>query len=138
MGYDHVIPELLMKLKKELELKKDRIYLEIQGSGFETRSYSYIDDFLNALDIALRTSRSDEIFNIGSDDEISIINLVQEMSKIINKEIVVIPNLQIKTEGSTDRRVPNIEKILKLGYRQSVSLQEGLKHMIRNYIGLDL
>jgi nucleoside-diphosphate-sugar epimerase len=60
------------------------------------------------------------------------------MGKIINREIVVTPNLQMKQEGSTDRRIPNIEKILELGYRQSVSLDEGLKHMIRNYIGINI
>jgi UDP-glucose 4-epimerase len=138
MGYDHVIPELLMKLKKEIEQKKERIQLEIQGSGFETRAYCYIDDFLKALDIVNNTSESNEIFNIGSGEEISIFNLVQEMGKIINREIVVTPNLQMKQEGSTDRRIPNIEKILELGYRQSVSLDEGLKHMIRNYIGINI
>ena len=138
MGYDHVIPELLLKLKKELELNKERIHLEIQGSGFETRSYSYIDDFLKALDIVINTSKSNEIFNIGSDEEISIFKLVQEMGKILNREIVVVPNIQMKQEGSTDRRVPNIKKILELGYRQSVSLDEGLKHMIRNYIGINI
>ena len=41
MGFDHVIPELMMKSLKA----KNKITIE--GSGKETRSFCYIDDFLN-------------------------------------------------------------------------------------------
>ena len=44
MGNEHVIPEFLNRFKK-LKGKKFRI----QGSGAETRSFIYIDDFVQAF-----------------------------------------------------------------------------------------
>ena len=69
MGFDHVIPELMMKSLKA----KNKITIE--GSGKETRSFCYIDDFINGLIILIKKKINGfNIFNIGNDHEISIRN----------------------------------------------------------------
>ena len=46
MGNDHVLPELITKIKKQ---KKKKIKLEIFGSGEESRSFIYIDDAVEGI-----------------------------------------------------------------------------------------
>ena len=48
MGNDHVIPQFINSIIPQL--KNSEIKLEIQGSGDETRSFIYIDDFIFSAD----------------------------------------------------------------------------------------
>ena len=116
MGFDHVIPELMMKSLKA----KNKITIE--GSGKETRSFCYIDDFLNGLIILIKKRINGfNIFNIGNDYEISINNLTKLIIKNSKKNLLV-QNKKLRT-GSSKRRCPDIKKIKKLGYKPIVSLE---------------
>ena len=47
MGDDHVLPELITKIKRKKKNKK--ITIKIFGSGNESRSFIYIDDAINGI-----------------------------------------------------------------------------------------
>ena len=128
MGYDHVIPEFISRFKKINN--KNRKFI-IKGSGQETRSFIYIDDFINAFDLIIKKGKHLNIYNIGTSEEIKISNLVFRISKIFKKKIVL-HRTQI-AEGSTKRRSPNILKIRKLGFRQKYNLNLGLQKTINWY-----
>ena len=122
MGFDHVITELMMKSLKA----KNKITIE--GSGKETRSFCYIDDFLNGLIILIKKRINGfNIFNIGNDYEISINNLTKLIIKNSKKNLLV-QNKKLRT-GSSKRRCPDIKKIKKLGYKPIVSLETGIEKM---------
>ena len=122
MGFDHVIPELMMK---SLNAKNK---ITIEGSGKETRSFCYIDDFLNGLIILIKKRINGfNIFNIGNDYEISINNLTKLIIKNSKKNLLV-QNKKLRT-GSSKRRCPDIKKIKKLGYKPIVSLETGIEKM---------
>lgn len=122
MGFDHVIPELMVKSLKA----KNKITIE--GSGKETRSFCYIDDFLNGLIILIKKRINGfNIFNIGNDYEISINNLTKLIIKNSKKNLLV-QNKKLRT-GSSKRRCPDIKKIKKLGYKPIVSLETGIEKM---------
>ena len=48
MGWEHVIPQFINKMEKLSRQAKDEVEFPIQGSGSETRSFIYIDDFTDA------------------------------------------------------------------------------------------
>ena len=122
MGFDHVIPELMMKSLKA----KNKITIE--GSGKETRSFCYIDDFLNGLIILIKKKINGfNIFNIGNDYEISIKNLTKLIIKNSKKNLLI-QNKKLRT-GSSKRRCPDIKKIKKLGYIPLVNLETGIEKM---------
>ena len=122
MGFDHVIPELMMKSLKA----KNKITIE--GSGKETRSFCYIDDFLNGLIILIKKKINGfNIFNIGNDYEISIKNLTKLIIKNSKKNLLI-QNKKLRT-GSSKRRCPDIKKIKKLGYKPLVNLETGIEKM---------
>lgn len=117
MGYDHVIPEFIQRiLSKEDPFK---IY-----GGNETRSFCYIDDFIDGISRLMFCDEANQIYHIGNPSEIKIIDLAKMMFDLFNHnpELEICPSL----EGSVMRRCPDISKLQKLGYNPRVSLEEGL------------
>ena len=128
MGYDHVIPEFIYRF---IKMKKKDNKFKIKGSGNETRSYIFIDDFVIAFDLILKKGKHLNIYNIGTDEEIKISHLALKISKFFNKKIILRRTKIAK--GSTIRRCPNIRKIEKLGFRQKCKLNLGLLKTINWY-----
>ncbi len=124
MGTEHVIPELIKKIIV-LNLKSKKIIdLPIQGNGNDTRSFIYIDDFVEGLMLLLKKGKNKEIYNIGTEEEITIKGLVSLLSKVINKQIEIITGK--KPKGSVSRRCPNMTKLFSLGFSPKYSILEGL------------
>ena len=125
MGSNHVIPELISKIIKSKKI------IDIQGTGNQTRSFCYIDDFIKGFNILLQKGKNKNIYNIGSNEELKIIHLAEKLIQISKK------NLNIKKTkkiiGSPERRKPNIKKISKLGYKPSISLNKGLNNTFKWY-----
>jgi len=120
MGTLHVIPELFEKVQKA----KDGS-LTLKGDGSHTRSFCYISDFVEAINLIMTSSASNAIFNIGTTEEVSIHELAL---RILHELGVQIPLKFSETPlGETSRRVPDISGIRELGFKEGVSLVEGLK-----------
>lgn len=135
MGWEHVIPQLVLRLKKLIEKQAHSrvpIRLPIQGTGRETRAFCYIDDFTRGLLTVFEKGEHLEIYNIGTQEETSILTLVKELSDYFHKKIVIIPGKLAK--GGTPRRCPDISKIRQLGYKPRFSLSEGLAKTARWYL----
>ena len=125
MGVEHVIPELIGKI---LNSQKK---INIKGNGDQTRAFIYIDDFISALNLLIFKGKSKEIYNIGNSEEIKIKDLTEKIINLINS------NIKIETssapKGETNRRCPNNDKIIKLGYKQKITINHGLKKVINWY-----
>jgi len=131
MGYNHIIPEICGKILKAIKIKNQKeITIDIEGSGNETRSFCYIDDAIRAI-IKITNSSKDQIFNIGNEDEIKIIDLIKKMLKILNVKGKI--NKGPLKLGSVKRRCPDIKKLKKNGYSQLVDIDSGLKKTIDWY-----
>lgn len=120
MGQEHVIPTFINKINKI----KNKGRLKIKGNGQETRSFIYIDDFIDGLYTVITKGKHLNIYNIGKNEEITIHNLANRIAKLMNKKIVIDysnPHL-----GGTSRRCPDIKKIQKLGFKSKISLDDGI------------
>ncbi len=122
MGNEHVIPELIFKVKNA---KKS---INIKGSGQQTRSFIYIDDFLDAFHLIFKKGKNLNIYNIGTKEQIKILDLAKVIIKTSNKK------LKIKkgkiANGGTEKRTPNISKIQKLGFKQKFNIKKGINLVI--------
>jgi len=83
------------------KLKKDPFNLEILGDGTQTKSYLYIDDCIDAIETAWKTTRAKgnrvEIYNIGSENQIS----VSRIAEIVIEEMRL-KNVNISYTGGVD------------------------------------
>jgi len=120
MGLDHVIPEFIKKFKK-LSNKN----FKIQGTGNEIRSFIYIEDFIQAFNLILNRGKHLNIYNIGTSEKVKIKDLAYKLSKILKKKIIL--KKSSLTKGSTKIRVPDINKIKKIGFKQKYNLEKGLR-----------
>jgi nucleoside-diphosphate-sugar epimerase len=119
MGFGHVIPELFLKISDV----KERQFV-IKGDGLQMRSFCNIKDFTAAFERLFSSPVKSGIYNIGTQDEVSILDLASRIRNLCesDKEILTSP----EPMGETSRRVPDIEKLKELGYAPTVTLDEGL------------
>jgi nucleoside-diphosphate-sugar epimerase len=123
MGYEHVIPEFINRFKSTKSQN-----FKIQGTGNEIRSFIYIKDFIDAFNLILKRGKHLNIYNIGTNEKIRIKDLAYKLSRILKKKI----NLKKTSlaKGGTKVRVPNIQKIKKLGFKAKFNLDKGLRQIL--------
>ena len=125
MGNEHVIPELINKVKNLNSKGK----LKIQGSGKETRSFIHIEDFCRAFDLLIKKGKHLNIYNLGTEERVSINKLLKYIKKCSDKKFSILKG-PIK-KGGTQHRCPNISKIKKLGFKQKIKLLNGINQLIK-------
>lgn len=110
--------------------------LTIKGTGDQTRSFCFVNDLVRGLaDIITKSNVSGDVFNIGNDYEISIIDLAMIVCDILNRQLDVKYLPAMKDEPK--RRRPDLSKIKsRLGWKSSTNLKEGLIKTI-NYFSAD-
>jgi len=100
--------------------------IEIQSGGGSIRSYLYATDLCSSLWALLIRGQTARAYNVGSDHEVTIRELANEVANCANQNAKVII-YGINTAENVKRYVPSVEKIFKeLGISQSVSLQRAL------------
>ncbi|WP_347924944.1 NAD-dependent epimerase/dehydratase family protein [Pontimicrobium sp. SW4] len=123
---DFVIPKFL-----KAALKNEPIY--IYGDGQQTRSFCFVDDNIETCIKALKDPKChNEVINIGSDKEITVLELANTIIRVSNSnsEIIHAPALK---EGDMARRCPDTSKMKALLGKEQISLEEGLKLLIDFY-----
>ena len=104
--------------------------LTIFGDGFQTRSFCYVTDQVEGLlRLAFLEEAKRELVNIGSDEEITILELAKLIEELTNSSSEI--NFHPLPKDDPPRRKPDITKAKKiLKWEPKVKLEEGLSHMI--------
>lgn len=124
MGWEHVIPQFILRMRRLSNSDDKIIKFPIQGSGDETRSFAFIDDFVAGLLKVIEKGKHMEIYNIGTNEEVSIKKVAENVASYFKKNIITIPGKI--AEGGTPRRLPDITKLKGLGYKPKTKLKEGI------------
>src|SRR5207247_4012748 len=97
--------------------------ITVYGNGKQSRCFGYVGDVVGALiKLVDHGDAVGEVFNIGSNEEITILELAQRVKKLTRSEseIVFVPYDEAYEEGFEDmpRRIPDISKVSALvGFR---------------------
>ena len=114
-------------VKQYLEMKDITIY----GKGDQTRSFCYVSDMVSGIIKCMNSSYTQPI-NLGNPDEITIIQLAENIKKLLPEfksefKFVTLP------EDDPTQRKPNISLAKKiLDWTPTVSLTEGLHLIIQD------
>ena len=121
---DFVLPKFL----QAAYANKD---ITLYGDGLQTRTFCYVDD---NIDTTIKTMESNEALNdtinVGSDKEITILDLAKLIIRLTgsSSKIIHLPPLM---EGDMTRRLPDTRKMKEIINRPLISLEEGIKMMIK-------
>jgi UDP-glucuronate decarboxylase len=123
---DFVVPRFL-----KAALRNEPIY--IYGDGLQTRSFCYVEDNVDTCIKAMSdVSCLNDVINVGSDKEQSVLSLAQEIIMLANSTstIIYLPALE---EGDMMRRCPDTSKMKKVLGRELMSLEEGILKLVDYY-----
>jgi nucleoside-diphosphate-sugar epimerase len=133
MGREHVIPQFVLRMKEAAERQPDGVIdFPIQGTGEETRSFIYIDDFSRALLRVITQGERLGIYHIGTEREVSIRELAHIVAHACGREIRIVGGDLLA--GSTPRRCPDIHKLRGLGFEPEVTLEDGVRRTAEWYL----
>lgn len=110
--------------------------ITVFGDGTQSRCFTHVADVVGALTkLAEHPAAVGEVYNIGSTQEVSIMELAELIRTLTRSEsrIVTVPYNEAYEEGFEDmmRRVPDLTKVNKLiGYAPSYKLEEILSSVI--------
>ena len=98
--------------------------LTVYGSGWQTRSFTYVDDTVEGI-VRLLYSGVTHPINIGSQEEITIMDFAQEIIKLTNSSSII--EHQPLPEDDPKNRQPDITLARQLlGWEPKVSRTDGL------------
>jgi UDP-glucose 4-epimerase len=113
--------------------------IPIHGDGQQTRTFTYISDTVDGIYAAVtRPEANGEIFNIGAEHEITILELAERIKKLsgtggdLKVEFIPYEDLSDQKYEDVRRRVPDTslaEQLLEV--KAQVELDEGLRRTIR-------
>jgi UDP-glucose 4-epimerase len=131
MGAEHVIPQFVARMKALQSHPTDPVPFAIQGTGHQTRSFVFIDDFIDGIRLVLARGEHLGIYHIGTLEEVSIEALARMVAEYFGRPIEIVPGPA--AGGAATRRCPDITKMTKLGYRPRFTLREALPGVVRWY-----
>ncbi len=119
----HVIPGLISRMNHAKE-KGDKVF-KIWGSGKPLREFLYVDDLSSCIDFILKNNIEVDLINIGSGEEISILDLAEKIKKVIGYHGEL--SFDDSKPDGNPRKFLDSSIINKLGWSPKISLDEGLK-----------
>jgi UDP-glucose 4-epimerase len=103
----------------------------IFGDGSQSMDFVYVEDVARVNLLAAESEISDDVFNVGSGTQTSLYELCMLLLKLTGSSQQ--PEYRApRSVGNVQRRRAAIDKAAKLlGFRSSVSLEEGLRRLIQ-------
>jgi GDP-L-fucose synthase len=118
----HVLPALLRKAHEaKVSGAKE---LVVWGSGKPRRELLHVDDLAAACLFLLQHYDSPEIINVGWGEDISIRELAELVCEIVGFEGKL--SWDTSKPDGTPRKLLDVSKLRKLGWRPSITLREGI------------
>ena len=115
--------------------------LKVYGDGSQTRCFCHVDDVTDALvKLTLRSAHAGEVFNLGSDEEISMNDLAHRVIALAgSKSLIEHVPYEVAYGRSFDdlpRRVPNLDRIrAAIGFAPKLKLDQIISSVIEEFRG---
>lgn len=126
----HVIPSLIMKYHNAKLNGTERI--ELWGSGKPLREFIYVDDLADACVFVMKNYSGEEHINIGTGEEISILELALLISKTVGYEGEIVCDTT-KPDGKM-RNFIDSSRLREMGWKPVYMLENGIKKVYDLYL----
>ncbi len=124
---EKLIPFFISKL-----LKNEKV--PVYGDGLNVRDWLYVYDHCSAIDTVLHKGKTGEVYNIGGHNEKTNIEITKLIIKAMNKDESSIEYVQDRPGHDRRYAICNDKIQSELGWRPSVTFEEGIKLTINWYL----
>ena len=130
LASSHVLPALIRKAHEAKRMGAGSI--EIWGTGTPRREFLHVDDLADACVFLLQHYSQEQHINIGSGEDLPILELARMVCGIVGFEGDITKDLS-KPDG-TPRKLMSSAKLEQLGWRRRISLQDGIADAYRAFL----
>jgi len=129
LNNSHVLPALIRKVEEAR--KKSEPSIELWGTGSPLREFMHSDDCADALVHLMEHYSDDEHVNVGTGQEISILELAKLISSLAKYDGGI--TLDSSKPDGTPRKLMDSAKLLGLGWSPNIDLETGILKTIEEY-----
>src|SRR6266404_3407930 len=128
--YSHVVAALIRRFHEaKLSGAPDVV---VWGTGTPRREFLYVDDLADACIHLMKTYSADELVNIGTGEDITI----AEFARVVAATVGYTGGISFDTSkpDGTPRKLLDVSRLAKLGWRARTSLDSGIQLAYRAYL----
>lgn len=126
----HVFPALLRKTHEAKAEGRDSITL--WGSGRPRREFLHVDDLADAVVFAMENYSGDQHLNVGTGNDVSILELAQLMGEVIGWDgrYVFDPEMP----DGVPQKLLDVSRMTDLGWSASIELRRGIEMTYQSFL----
>ena len=118
----HVMPAMIRKFHKAKV--KNEPQVTMWGTGSAQREFLYVDDLAKASLFLMENYHDSAIINVGTGEDVTIKELAEKVRAVVGYEGEIVWDTT-KPDG-TPRKLLDVNKLHALGWKHSVSLDDGI------------
>ena len=119
----HVLPALIRKIDDARGKNANGVTL--WGTGRPRREFLHVDDLARAAVFLMQVWDSPEIINVGTGEDLSIRELAEMICRVTGFQGEIVYD-SARPDG-TPRKLLDISKLLALGWKPSIALEDGIR-----------
>jgi GDP-L-fucose synthase len=128
--YSHVVAALIRRFHEAKLSGAGEVV--VWGTGTPRREFLYVDDLADACIHLMRTYSSDELVNIGTGQDITIAEFAHVVAATTGYTGAISFD-PLRPDG-TPRKLLDVSRLAKLGWRARTSLEDGIKLAYAAYL----
>jgi GDP-L-fucose synthase len=128
--YGHVVASLIRRFHEAKLSRASEVV--VWGTGMPRREFLYVDDMADACVHLMKTYSSPDIVNIGTGEDITI----AEFARVVAETVGYTGSISFDTSrpDGTPRKLLDITRLAKLGWRARTPLEEGIRLAYAAYL----
>ena len=130
LASSHVMPALIRKAHEAKLGRKPEI--TVWGTGTPRREFLHVDDCADACVHLMKTYSDDGHINVGSGEDITILDLTRLVCRIVGYDGAIVHDLT-KPDG-TPRKLMSADKLRALGWTPTIGLEDGVADAYRAFL----
>jgi GDP-L-fucose synthase len=128
--YSHVVAALIRRFHEAKLAGAPNVV--VWGTGTPRREFLYVDDLADACIHLMKRYSGDKLVNIGTGEDITIAEFARVVARTVGYTGTI--SFDSSRPDGTPRKLLDVGRLAKLGWRAHTSLEEGIRLAYRAYI----
>jgi nucleoside-diphosphate-sugar epimerase len=114
-----------MALAKTIDCLVTGTPFELHGDGKQSRSFTYVDDAVEATLLAMERGSAGDVFNVGGGEEVSMLEAIETLEEVSGKTLELVRGP--RREGDQSRTLADTSRIREdTGWSPKTPFEQGL------------